>query len=103
MGFDADILSSRMIGLVNLDDRLSDFGAEQAIIVRDGEAKAKLQSSIGDIALILTILESKGMEFDDVLMYNFFSDGGHDSSYRRLHLLLDKDKNFDAKKDAVSR
>jgi ATP-dependent exoDNAse (exonuclease V) beta subunit len=92
-----------MIGLVKLDDRLNDFGAEQVILVRDDEAKGTLQAEIGDIALVLTILESKGMEFDDVLLYNFFSDGGHTSSYRVLYLLLDHRKVFfDAKKHAVS-
>lgn len=92
-----------MIGLVKLDDGLSDFGAEQVILVRDDEAKANLQSKIGDIALVLTILESKGMEFDDVLIYNFFTGGGHASSYRTLHVLLgQREKVFDAKRHAVS-
>ena len=91
-----------MIGLVDLNDRLSDFGAEQVILVRDDQAKMELQAKIGDIALILTILESKGMEFEDVLLYKFFSSSSHGSVYRRLYLLLDGAKDFDAKRDAVS-
>ncbi|KAJ5166413.1 DNA helicase UvrD-like C-terminal [Penicillium canariense] len=74
-GFDSSILSAKMIGLVKLNDQVADFGAEQVILVRDETSKNKLQSQIGEIALVLTILESKGMEFDDVLVYNFF--GGH--------------------------
>ena len=92
-----------MIGLVNLNDNLSDFGAEQVILVRDDEAKANLKSKIGDVALTLTILESKGMEFNDVLLYNFFSDSEQGPSYRSLYMLLGADrKNFDAIKHAVS-
>lgn len=102
VGFDSNILSSRMIGLVKLTDNISDFGAEQVILVRDEAAKKDLQASIGDMALILTILESKGMEFDDVLIYNFFSGNGHASSYRCLHFLAGEDKRaFDAGKHVV--
>lgn len=90
-----------MIGLVKLSDRLSDFGAEQVIIVRDDEAKINLQAELGSIALILTILESKGMEFDDVLLYNFFSRSDNSASYRSLHQLLGNGKEFDVKKHAA--
>ena len=90
-----------MIGLVKLSDRLSDFGAEQVIIVRDDEAKTDLQAELGSLALILTIFESKGMEFDDVLIYNFFSKSDNSASYRSLHLLLGNGKEFDAKKHAA--
>jgi hypothetical protein len=34
----------------------------QVILVRDDASKDKLQTQIGEIALVLTILESKGME-----------------------------------------
>lgn len=90
-----------MIGLVKLSDRLDDFGAEQVIIVRDDEAKTQLQAELGSIALILTILESKGMEFDDVLVYNFFSKSDNSASYRSLNLLLGDGKEFDARKHAA--
>lgn len=90
-----------MIGLVKLSDRLSDFGAEQVIIVRDDEAKINLQAELGSLALILTIFESKGMEFDDVLVYNFFSESDSSASYRSLKLLVGNGKEFDAKKHAA--
>lgn len=101
VGFDSSVLSTNMIGLVKLSDRLSDFGAEQVIIVRDDEAKINLQAALGSMALILTIFESKGMEFDDVLVYNFFSRSDNSTSYRSLHLLLGNGKEFDAKKHAA--
>lgn len=95
------MLSANLIGLVKLSDRLGDFGAEQVIIVRDDEAKIELQAELGSMALILTILESKGMEFDDVLVYNFFSKSDNSASYRSLNLLLGNGKGFDAKKHAA--
>lgn len=50
-----------------------DFGAHQAILVRNQEAKEKLPKDLSS-AIVLTIFESKGLEFDDVLLYNFFTD-----------------------------
>src|SRR5579862_5193055 len=92
-----------MVGLVNLSERVADFGAEQVILVRDEEAKAALQERIGNVALVLTILQSKGMEFDDVLLFNFFSKCPCPSSIRCLGLLADEHTGiFDAKKHAVS-
>jgi hypothetical protein len=91
-----------MIGLVKLNDQVADFGAEQVILVRDDISKDKLQGQIGEIALVLTILESKGMEFDDVLVYDFFGSSGLGSSYRCLNLLARGARaQFDSQKHAV--
>ncbi|KAL8218515.1 hypothetical protein R6Q57_021888 [Mikania cordata] len=49
-----------------------DFGAEQVILVRDEAAKSEICEYIGKQALVLTIVECKGLEFQDVLLYNFF-------------------------------
>ncbi|XP_065006947.1 uncharacterized protein LOC135637969 [Musa acuminata AAA Group] len=51
---------------------LSGFGAEQVILVRDTVTKEQIFDQIGKQALVLTILECKGLEFEDVLLYNFF-------------------------------
>ncbi|KAI7748574.1 hypothetical protein M8C21_000113, partial [Ambrosia artemisiifolia] len=48
------------------------FGAEQVILVRDDLAKTEICEYIGKQALVLTIVECKGLEFQDVLLYNFF-------------------------------
>ncbi|KAD2804467.1 hypothetical protein E3N88_37844 [Mikania micrantha] len=48
------------------------FGAEQVILVRDDAAKIEICEYIGKQALVLTIVECKGLEFQDVLLYNFF-------------------------------
>ncbi|KAH0545413.1 hypothetical protein FGG08_000554 [Glutinoglossum americanum] len=103
VGFTAQILSAQMVGLVKLNERIADFGAEQVILVRDEEAKKNLQAKIGDIALVLTILQSKGMEFDDVLLYNFFTESSCPSSLRCLGSLvgLTGGTVFDARKHIV--
>ncbi|TCD65379.1 hypothetical protein EIP91_002743 [Steccherinum ochraceum] len=51
-----------------------EFGAHQCILVRDKLAKHKLRQQVGEGGIILTLYESKGLEFDDVLLYNFFED-----------------------------
>lgn len=50
-----------------------EFGAHQAILVQSEEAKNTLPNELAG-AIVLTIFEAKGLEFDDVLMYNFFAD-----------------------------
>mmetsp|Transcript_28153 Transcript_28153/g.27860 ORF Transcript_28153/g.27860 Transcript_28153/m.27860 type:complete len:410 (+) Transcript_28153:265-1494(+) len=49
------------------------FGCNQVIIVRDQEAKEKI-NPLFKHALCLTVFESKGLEFEDVILYNFFTD-----------------------------
>ncbi|KAK9932130.1 hypothetical protein M0R45_019379 [Rubus argutus] len=48
------------------------FGAEQVILVRDDAARKGISNVVGKHALVLTIVECKGLEFQDVLLYNFF-------------------------------
>ena len=49
-----------------------EFGCDQVIIVRNQEEKERLPSVLKG-ALCLTVYESKGLEFDDVVLYNFFT------------------------------
>ncbi|CAE6450559.1 unnamed protein product [Rhizoctonia solani] len=49
------------------------FGAQQAILVRDAAAAEELDSRLQGLCNVLPIMDSKGLEFDDVLVYNFFS------------------------------
>ncbi|KAJ7222598.1 hypothetical protein GGX14DRAFT_664393, partial [Mycena pura] len=65
-----------------------ELGAEQCILVRDKAARNKLVQDVGNIGLIMTLHEAKGLEFNDafeqmtdnlqllfqVLIYNFFAD-----------------------------
>ena len=49
-----------------------EFGARQAIIVQSDSIKRRLHKELN--CIVLTVFESKGLEFDDVLLYDFFSD-----------------------------
>ncbi|KAH9855771.1 hypothetical protein C2E23DRAFT_811853 [Lenzites betulinus] len=64
-----------------------EFGAHQCILVRDSTAKQKLRSQVGQVGIVLTIAESKGLEFDDVLLYDPFEDSSEDS--QRWRIVLD--------------
>ena len=50
-----------------------EFGAHQVIIVQSEEAKKTIPDVL-KAGIVLTVFESKGLEFDDVLLYNFFED-----------------------------
>ncbi|RHZ88684.1 hypothetical protein Glove_21g290 [Diversispora epigaea] len=52
--------------------KVIEFGARQVIIVRNKKTKDRLKAY--KLGSVLTIYEAKGMEFDDVLLYNFFTD-----------------------------
>lgn len=72
------------------------------VLVRDDDAKRQLQKDYGNIGLTLTILQSKGMEFSDVKLVNFFSTCTDPSGLRRLPALLNgKAGAFDAVKHAA--
>ena len=62
-----------LLGTNKREKSAIEFGAHQVILVRSKEAKDKLPSILKG-AIVLTIFESKGLEFDDVLLYNFFTD-----------------------------
>ena len=49
------------------------FGSNQAVIVRTSASKAQLPAEFRE-SLVLTVEESKGLEFNDVLLFNFFAD-----------------------------
>ncbi|KAH9510298.1 hypothetical protein Btru_042705 [Bulinus truncatus] len=66
-----------------------EFGAHQAILVVDSEAKEQLPEELRS-AIALTIYESKGLEFDDVLLYNFFTCSKVDKEWRVVTDFLEK-------------
>ncbi|TFK38653.1 hypothetical protein BDQ12DRAFT_630422 [Crucibulum laeve] len=65
---------------------LVDFGAHQCILVRDDSARDRLQQQVGKVGVIMTLYESKGLEFNDVLLYNFFEDSPFELSQWRVVL-----------------
>ncbi|KAJ7652111.1 hypothetical protein DFH06DRAFT_1094341 [Mycena polygramma] len=68
-----------------------ELGAQQCILVRDDAAREKLRKLVGDIGIIMTLYESKGLEFNDVLLYNFFNDSGASEGQWRVVYSLIKD------------
>ncbi|KAJ7171695.1 hypothetical protein C8R43DRAFT_874648, partial [Mycena crocata] len=70
-----------------------ELGAQQCILVRNENAKENLRRQVGDIGLIMTLYESKGLEFNDVLLYNFFEDSGVAEAQWRVVLNVMKDRN----------
>ncbi|XP_026431615.1 TPR and ankyrin repeat-containing protein 1-like [Papaver somniferum] len=69
----------------NAGRSMSGFGAEQVILVRDGSVRKEIAEHIGKQALVLTIAECKGLEFQDVLLYNFFGTSPLKSQWRVIY------------------
>ena len=55
--------------------------APQAVLVRSAAAKARLPFELRN-GLVLTIEESKGLEFDDVFLWNFLTDSRAKKEWR---------------------
>ncbi|CAD8201307.1 unnamed protein product [Paramecium octaurelia] len=60
-----------------------EFGCNSVIIVKNQESKLKIPIELQN-AIILTIYEAKGLEFDDVILFNFFTDVDEDESFMSL-------------------
>ncbi|VFQ92350.1 unnamed protein product [Cuscuta campestris] len=70
---------------VGISSKVAGFGAEQVILVRDEFVKKEVADLAGKQALVLTILESKGLEFQDVLLYNFFGSSPLGNQWRVVY------------------
>ncbi|KAF8651806.1 hypothetical protein HU200_063328 [Digitaria exilis] len=77
------------------------FGAEQVILVRDDDTKKQIVNLVGKQALVLTIVECKGLEFQDVLLYNFFSSSPLRNKWRVVYDYM-KSKDFIASSEVIS-
>ncbi|GJU72079.1 UvrD-like helicase, ATP-binding domain, P-loop containing nucleoside triphosphate hydrolase, partial [Tanacetum coccineum] len=73
------------------------FGAEQVILVRDEHTKAEICEYVGRQALVLTIVECKGLEFQDVLLYKFFGTSPLKGQWRVLYEYMKKHNWVDEK------
>ncbi|KAH7839999.1 hypothetical protein Vadar_011160 [Vaccinium darrowii] len=84
----------------NVSGDIVGFGAEQVILVRDDSARQDISDHVGKQALVLTIVECKGLEFQDVLLYNFFGSSPLKNQWRVIYEymkeqdLLDADTSF---------
>ena len=57
-----------------------EFGAHQVVLVVSNEARESMPPELKQ-GLVMTIYEAKGLEFDDVLIYNFFKDSQVGNSF----------------------
>ncbi|CAK59284.1 unnamed protein product (macronuclear) [Paramecium tetraurelia] len=65
-----------------------EFGSNSVIIVKDQESKLKIPIELQNL-IILTIYEAKGLEFDDVILFNFFADACVDENAWSLFQTLE--------------
>ncbi|KAL4317814.1 hypothetical protein GQ457_18G023470 [Hibiscus cannabinus] len=72
------------------------FGVEQVILVRDDPAKNEILKFVGKQALVLTIVECKGLEFQDVLLYNFFGSSPLKNQWRIVYEYMKEQGVLDA-------
>ncbi|KAL7607518.1 hypothetical protein Lser_V15G18328 [Lactuca serriola] len=80
---------------VGSDQKVIGFGAEQVVLVRDEYLKEKVVNIVGKNALVLTIMESKGLEFQDVLLYDFFTTSSFSNEWRIIYeYMKEKDLNM---------
>ncbi|KAI9566710.1 hypothetical protein HD554DRAFT_2040083 [Boletus coccyginus] len=84
-GWDQDTVQYEQLLFGTSESRI-EFGAHQCILVRDDEAVEKLKNEVGEIGLIMTLYDSKGLEFNDALLYNFFEDSAIDALRWRVLL-----------------
>ncbi|XP_062607408.1 TPR and ankyrin repeat-containing protein 1-like [Saccostrea cucullata] len=66
-----------------------EFGAHQAILVVNDESRDSLPEELQH-GIVLTIYEAKGLEFDDILLYNFFKDSQAGKEWRVVTSFLDE-------------
>ncbi|RPA76351.1 hypothetical protein BJ508DRAFT_331206 [Ascobolus immersus RN42] len=84
--------------------RIAELGENQVLITRDQEHKDAVSLQFGgdeEGPLILTILEAKGMEFDSVIINEYFSHRQDLHSHYRALEGLSKGQTFDSMKHSV--
>ncbi|KAJ6614863.1 hypothetical protein B0H10DRAFT_2042924 [Mycena sp. CBHHK59/15] len=93
--WDSENMRSKQLLFGDQSGGYVELGAHQCILVRNNIAKEILRKQVGDIGLIMTLNESKGLEFNDVLIYNFFADSAANESQWRVVLNALEIKNRD--------
>ncbi|KAF2320974.1 hypothetical protein GH714_032328 [Hevea brasiliensis] len=85
----------------NMGGSFVGFGAEQVILVRDDSARKETCNYVGKQALVLTIMECKGLEFQDVLLYNFFGSSPLKNKWRVIYEYMKEQNLLDASSPSV--
>lgn len=71
------------------------FGASQCILVRNEESRKRLPKVLSN-SLVLTVEQSKGLEFDDCILVNFFKDSLY-KEWQTVKIFLQELINEDSK------
>ncbi|XP_029445566.1 TPR and ankyrin repeat-containing protein 1 [Rhinatrema bivittatum] len=77
-----------------------EFGAHQVILVANEIVKDKIPEELS-LALVLTIYEAKGLEFDDVLLYNFFTDSEAGKEWRVISSFIPPSESTEENKPLI--
>ncbi|KAL3582367.1 hypothetical protein D5086_016699 [Populus alba] len=80
----------------NVRSNFVGFGAEQVILVRDDAARKEIDNYVRKHALVLTVVECKGLEFQDVLLYNFFGSSPSKNKWRVVYEFMKEQDLLDA-------
>ena len=85
-----DVQWQEVIPIIQADNPESDFGAATGILVRNSQARDALLEAVPAMreALVLTILEAKGLEFNTVVIVNFWKDSLAEAWLQRLLMQL---------------
>lgn len=68
-------------------DNQHSFGCDRVVIVRDQESKESVPDYLSNV-LCLTVYEAKGLEFDEVILFNFFNDSKCASQWKLLNEVI---------------
>ncbi|KAI3686693.1 hypothetical protein L1987_80376 [Smallanthus sonchifolius] len=68
------------------------FGVVQLIFVRDETVKAEVYNKIDNKTLVLTTIEYKSFEFNDVLLYQFFGTSSLKDKWRVIYNFMRENK-----------
>ncbi|KAL6219653.1 hypothetical protein ACLB2K_007412 [Fragaria x ananassa] len=60
--------------IIKIFGNIVGFGAEQVILVRDDSAQKEISNVVGKHALVLTIVERKGLEFQWTVIYDYMKE-----------------------------
>nr|XP_011463726.1 PREDICTED: uncharacterized protein LOC101298122 [Fragaria vesca subsp. vesca] len=85
----------KLFGSNSTSGSIVGFGAEQVILVRDSCARKEISNFVGKQALVLTILESKGLEFQDVILYDFFGSSSLKQQWRLIYEYMKENELLD--------
>ncbi|CUS07537.1 unnamed protein product [Tuber aestivum] len=75
---------------VGQSGQFSEYGEVRVILVRDEETRDRLRTELGRSSLVLTILQSKGMEFEDVFLFDFLSTSPYSHKFTILEELFEQ-------------